>query len=191
MACIPRSTEIVVGLVVNFKFPRFGEGPIGLGNGKPLIKIGGKDRRCGLVQVGDRVLSINGVPTEDGTLEEANQLLRDAALSNKVTLEIEFDVAGRSRDKYGTSLPAAELGGPVQLVENGSKNMLNKTSPSLVTQCFVLISGLVWSQQYLKTPRRSWWVPTLLLKESVIPSSGTFHVKLPKKRGVELGITIS
>lgn len=27
--------------------------------------------------------------------------------------------------------------------------------------------------------------------ESVIPSSGTFHVKLPKKRGVELGITIS
>lgn len=27
--------------------------------------------------------------------------------------------------------------------------------------------------------------------ESVIPSSGTFHVKLPKKPGVELGITIS
>uniref|UniRef100_A0A8U8C1Q1 Uncharacterized protein n=1 Tax=Geospiza parvula TaxID=87175 RepID=A0A8U8C1Q1_GEOPR len=56
----------------------------------------------------------------DGTMEEANQLLRDAALTNKVVLEIEFDVA-----------------------------------------------------------------------ESVIPSSGTFHVKLPKKRGVELGITIS
>lgn len=29
------------------------------------------------------------------------------------------------------------------------------------------------------------------LSESVIPSSGTFHVKLPKKPGVELGITIS
>lgn len=27
-------------------------------------------------------------------MEEANQLLRDAALTNKVTLEIEFDVAG-------------------------------------------------------------------------------------------------
>ncbi len=27
--------------------------------------------------------------------------------------------------------------------------------------------------------------------ESVVPSSGTFHVKLPKRRGVELGITIS
>ncbi|XP_038666714.1 glutamate receptor-interacting protein 2 isoform X2 [Scyliorhinus canicula] len=89
----------------------------------PLIRFIDPDspaERCGLVQVGDRVLSINGMPTEDGTLEEANQLLRDAALSSKVTLEIEFDVA-----------------------------------------------------------------------ESVIPSSGTFHVKLPKKRGVELGITIS
>ncbi|EGV97717.1 Glutamate receptor-interacting protein 2 [Cricetulus griseus] len=28
-------------------------------------------------------------------------------------------------------------------------------------------------------------------QKSVIPSSGTFHVKLPKRRGVELGITIS
>uniref|UniRef100_A0A8C5RH49 Glutamate receptor interacting protein 1 n=1 Tax=Laticauda laticaudata TaxID=8630 RepID=A0A8C5RH49_LATLA len=31
----------------------------------------------------------------------------------------------------------------------------------------------------------------LLITESVIPSSGTFHVKLPKKHNVELGITIS
>lgn len=76
--------------------------------------------RCGLMQVGDRLLSINGIPTEEGTLEEAHQLLRDSALANKVTLEIEFDIA-----------------------------------------------------------------------ESVVPSSGTFHVKLPKRRGVELGITIS
>uniref|UniRef100_A0A7N8Y4Y4 Glutamate receptor interacting protein 2a n=1 Tax=Mastacembelus armatus TaxID=205130 RepID=A0A7N8Y4Y4_9TELE len=76
--------------------------------------------RCGLLQVGDRLLSINGIPTEEGTLEEAHQLLRDSALANKVTVEIEFDVA-----------------------------------------------------------------------ESVVPSSGTFHVKLPKRRGVELGITIS
>uniref|UniRef100_A0A8K9XRH3 Glutamate receptor interacting protein 2 n=1 Tax=Oncorhynchus mykiss TaxID=8022 RepID=A0A8K9XRH3_ONCMY len=89
----------------------------------PLIRFIEPDssaERCGLLQVGDRLLSINGIPTEDGTLEEANQLLRDAALANKVSLEIEFDVA-----------------------------------------------------------------------ESVVPSSGTFHVKLPKKRGVELGITIS
>lgn len=44
--------------------------------------------------MGDRVLAINGIATEDGTMEEANQLLRDAALARKVVLEIEFDVAG-------------------------------------------------------------------------------------------------
>ncbi|XP_051976388.1 glutamate receptor-interacting protein 1-like isoform X2 [Xyrauchen texanus] len=76
--------------------------------------------RCGILQIGDRILSINGIPTEDSTLEETNQLLKDSSITSKVTLEIEFDVA-----------------------------------------------------------------------ESVIPSSGTFHVKLPKKPGVELGITIS
>ncbi|XP_077582205.1 glutamate receptor-interacting protein 2 isoform X2 [Stigmatopora nigra] len=89
----------------------------------PLVRFIEPDssaERCGLLQVGDRLLSINGMATEDGTLEEANQLLRDAALTNKVALEIEFDVA-----------------------------------------------------------------------ESVVPSSGTFHVKLPKKKGVELGLTIS
>ncbi|XP_077769862.1 glutamate receptor-interacting protein 1 isoform X15 [Canis aureus] len=76
--------------------------------------------RCGVLQIGDRVMAINGIPTEDSTFEEANQLLRDSSIMSKVTLEIEFDVA-----------------------------------------------------------------------ESVIPSSGTFHVKLPKKHSVELGITIS
>ncbi|XP_066489301.1 glutamate receptor-interacting protein 1 isoform X2 [Tiliqua scincoides] len=76
--------------------------------------------RCGMLQIGDRVLAINGIPTEDSTFDEANQLLRDSSITSKVTLEIEFDVA-----------------------------------------------------------------------ESVIPSSGTFHVKLPKKHNVELGITIS
>lgn len=44
--------------------------------------------------MGDRVLSINGIATEDGTMEEANQLLRNAALAHKVVLEVEFDVAG-------------------------------------------------------------------------------------------------
>ncbi|XP_034259119.1 glutamate receptor-interacting protein 1 isoform X5 [Pantherophis guttatus] len=76
--------------------------------------------KCGILQIGDRILTINGILTEDSTFDEANQLLRDSSITSKVTLEIEFDVA-----------------------------------------------------------------------ESVIPSSGTFHVKLPKKHNVELGITIS
>uniref|UniRef100_A0A8C9WPR6 Glutamate receptor interacting protein 2a n=1 Tax=Scleropages formosus TaxID=113540 RepID=A0A8C9WPR6_SCLFO len=89
----------------------------------PIIRSitpGSPAERCGLLQVGDRVLSINSIPTEDGTLEEANQMVRDAALTSHVTLGIEFDVA-----------------------------------------------------------------------ESVVPSSGTFHVKLPRKRGVDLGIILS
>ncbi|DAA29813.1 TPA: glutamate receptor interacting protein 1-like, partial [Bos taurus] len=49
--------------------------------------------RCGVLQIGDRVLAINGIPTEDSTFEEANQLLRDSSITSKVTLEIEFDVA--------------------------------------------------------------------------------------------------
>ncbi|KAG8439645.1 hypothetical protein GDO86_005719 [Hymenochirus boettgeri] len=84
------------------------------------IDVDSPAERCGILQVGDRVIAINGVQTEDSTFEEANQLLRDATIAGKVTLEVEFDVA-----------------------------------------------------------------------ESVIPSSGTFHVKLPKKHSVELGITIS
>ncbi|XP_072257414.1 glutamate receptor-interacting protein 1 isoform X3 [Pyxicephalus adspersus] len=84
------------------------------------IDVDSPAERCGVLQVGDRLIAINGVQTEDSTFEEANQLLRDATIAGKVTLEIEFDVA-----------------------------------------------------------------------ESVIPSSGTFHVKLPKKHNVELGITIS
>ncbi|TNN42726.1 Glutamate receptor-interacting protein 2 [Liparis tanakae] len=52
---------------------------------------------CGLLQVGDRLLSINGTPTEDGTLEEAHQLLRDCALANTVAVEIEFDVAASKK----------------------------------------------------------------------------------------------
>ncbi|XP_041444562.1 glutamate receptor-interacting protein 1 isoform X17 [Xenopus laevis] len=84
------------------------------------IDVDSPAERCGVLQVGDRVIAINGVQTEDSTFEEANQLLRDSTIAGKVTLEVEFDVA-----------------------------------------------------------------------ESVIPSSGTFHVKLPKKHNVELGITIS
>lgn len=47
-----------------------------------------------MLQIGDRIVAINGVPTEDSTFDEANQLLRDSSITNKVTLEIEFDVAG-------------------------------------------------------------------------------------------------
>lgn len=56
--------------------------------------------RCGILQIGDRILSINGVPTEDSTLEETNQLLRDSSITAQLTLEIEFDVAGTQKHKH-------------------------------------------------------------------------------------------
>lgn len=115
--------------------------------------------RCGVLQVGDRLLSINGIPTEDGTLEEANQLLRDAALANKVTLEVEFDVAGTKCNFSQKSVIRVVLN--VIWIHGSRLQMYNS----------------VWS--------------CVSLTESVIPSSGTFQVKLPKRRGVELGITIS
>lgn len=108
--------------------------------------------RCGLLQVGDRLLSINGIPTEDGTLEEAHQLLRDSALANKVAVEVEFDVAGTTLFKWFLS----------------------------VQNCLSLASFLVLISVHSKPS-----------PESVVPSSGTFHVKLPKRRGVDLGIIIS
>uniref|UniRef100_UPI00358E435D glutamate receptor-interacting protein 2-like n=1 Tax=Myxine glutinosa TaxID=7769 RepID=UPI00358E435D len=76
--------------------------------------------RCGLLQLGDRIVGVNGISTRDGTLDEAHQLLRDAAFVGSVVLEVEVDVA-----------------------------------------------------------------------ESIIPSSGTFHVKLVKRRGIDLGIVLS
>uniref|UniRef100_A0A8C4N2U2 Glutamate receptor interacting protein 2 n=1 Tax=Eptatretus burgeri TaxID=7764 RepID=A0A8C4N2U2_EPTBU len=76
--------------------------------------------RCGFLQLGDRIVCIDGISTHDGTLDEAHQLLRDAALVGSVQLEVEVDVA-----------------------------------------------------------------------ESIIPSSGTFHVKLAKRRGIDLGIVVS
>lgn len=49
---------------------------------------------------------------------------------------------------------------------------------------------LLWDLVYLCLPAYIYIYFKSQL-ESVVPSSGTFHVKLPKRRGVELGITIS
>nr|XP_039249981.1 glutamate receptor-interacting protein 1-like [Styela clava] len=75
--------------------------------------------RCGRIQVGDRLLSVNGCGTENETLEEVKGMLSEAMEGGQVYVEIEFDVA-----------------------------------------------------------------------ESVVPSSGTFHVKLPKRREIDLGIVV-
>ena len=63
------------------------------------------------MQVGDRLISINGTYTEDLTLEECNQLLRDS--HQQCTLEVEFDVADSvvpSSGVFNIKLPITEAG---------------------------------------------------------------------------------
>uniref|UniRef100_UPI00358F2052 glutamate receptor-interacting protein 1-like n=1 Tax=Myxine glutinosa TaxID=7769 RepID=UPI00358F2052 len=76
--------------------------------------------RCGMLQVGDRLLVINGISTCGLSVAEAARYLQEAALAGSAKLELEFDVA-----------------------------------------------------------------------ESMVPSSGTFHIKLPKKKGTHIGIKLS
>uniref|UniRef100_A0A8C4QWG3 PDZ domain-containing protein n=1 Tax=Eptatretus burgeri TaxID=7764 RepID=A0A8C4QWG3_EPTBU len=76
--------------------------------------------RSGMLQVGDRLLVINGISTCGLSVAEAARYLQEAALAGSAKLELEFDVA-----------------------------------------------------------------------ESIVPSSGTFHIKLPKKKGTHIGIKLS
>lgn len=50
--------------------------------------------RCGILQPGDRILSVNKNSLEGLSLEDARQIIKDAGAN--LNLEIEFDVAGKS-----------------------------------------------------------------------------------------------
>ncbi|KFD66740.1 hypothetical protein M514_06839, partial [Trichuris suis] len=54
------------------------------------IEKGSPAEKCGLLQVGDRALSLNDWCTELGTADEANQMIKQ--MSGPLTLTIEFDV---------------------------------------------------------------------------------------------------
>uniref|UniRef100_F1KUU9 Glutamate receptor-interacting protein 1 n=1 Tax=Ascaris suum TaxID=6253 RepID=F1KUU9_ASCSU len=54
------------------------------------IEKGSPAERCGVLQVGDRVLTINDWYTANGTIDEANRLMRHS--SSPLTLTVEFDV---------------------------------------------------------------------------------------------------
>uniref|UniRef100_A0A674NSF1 Glutamate receptor interacting protein 1 n=1 Tax=Takifugu rubripes TaxID=31033 RepID=A0A674NSF1_TAKRU len=77
--------------------------------------------RCGILQIGDRILSINGVPTEDSTLEETNQLLRDSSITAQLTLEIEFDVAGTHTDPHTHLSPSNRKPGDPLIISDIKK----------------------------------------------------------------------
>ncbi len=50
--------------------------------------------RSGILQAGDRILSINGQILEGMTIEDARLLIKRS--NNQIHLEIEFDVTGKS-----------------------------------------------------------------------------------------------
>lgn len=50
--------------------------------------------RCGILQPGDRILSVNKNSLEGLSLEDARQIIKDAGVN--LNLEIEFDVAGKA-----------------------------------------------------------------------------------------------
>lgn len=50
--------------------------------------------RSGVLQVGDRVLAINGHILEGMTLEDARSIIRRS--NHQIHLELEFDVTGRA-----------------------------------------------------------------------------------------------
>lgn len=89
--------------------------------------------RCGILQIGDRVLAINGIPTEDSTFDEANQLLRDSSITSKVTLEIEFDVAGKNPQILLSSNMMSSSHLPLNL-----KLLFTCTNPALLYVSIVL-----------------------------------------------------
>ena len=52
--------------------------------------------RLGLLQVGDRILSINGVRMEGVMLQQALKFVQEAG--DVIEMEVEFDVTGKSCD---------------------------------------------------------------------------------------------
>uniref|UniRef100_H2ZEM4 PDZ domain-containing protein n=1 Tax=Ciona savignyi TaxID=51511 RepID=H2ZEM4_CIOSA len=61
----------------------------------PFISFIEPDRpadRCGVLQSGDRLMSVNGYPCEDCTLDEVAQMLGDAYLSGAVTINRNFKI---------------------------------------------------------------------------------------------------
>ncbi|XP_069141413.1 glutamate receptor-interacting protein 1-like isoform X2 [Argopecten irradians] len=64
------------------------------------LQLGSVAERCGLIQEGDRVLSVNGRDTCECSLEEVSRVLRQAKLH--VELEIEFDITESVMPSSGT-----------------------------------------------------------------------------------------
>ncbi|TMS02593.1 Glutamate receptor-interacting protein 1 [Larimichthys crocea] len=144
----------------------------------------------GTVKPGDRLLSIDGIRLHGSTLSEAMSILKQCG--QEATLLIEYDVS--VMDSVATA--SGPLLVEVAKATGSSLGVALSTSMFCSKQVIIIdkvkpasIADSVSGVQH-RRPCRS-GRPHGDHRESVIPSSGTFHVKLPKKPGVELGITIS
>ncbi|ESO91287.1 hypothetical protein LOTGIDRAFT_91696, partial [Lottia gigantea] len=103
--CHPETTEVIVfsdhrgiGLTLDggvFSTTILTEPPI-----VAQIEHNSAVEKCGLIQVGDRILSVNGVDIADKSLEEVTLMLRDSR--PRCVLEIEFDVTESVTMSSGT-----------------------------------------------------------------------------------------
>ena len=100
-----------------------------------VVEEGSPSDNSGAIQAGDRLVSINEVPLEDTSTDEAMQMLIDAARRGRVTLEGSFTLKRLS----------INISFPVEFD----------------------------------------------IADSVVPSSGTFVLKLNKRPNQALGITVS
>lgn len=69
--------------------------------------------------------------------------------------------------------------------QGGGGGRVRRCRYQFLFKWFLFVQNLLILQQTLTS------LHSKSLPESVVPSSGTFHVKLPKRRGVDLGIIIS
>ncbi|XP_064633834.1 glutamate receptor-interacting protein 1-like isoform X3 [Lineus longissimus] len=85
------------------------------------IDPGGPAEKSGVIQEGDRLLSINGNYLEGRTLQDINTMLRESG--KKCTLEIEFDVADAVVPSCGTfNVKVGRRGATLGITISGPKN---------------------------------------------------------------------
>ncbi|XP_013397244.1 glutamate receptor-interacting protein 1-like isoform X2 [Lingula anatina] len=85
------------------------------------IERGGVAERSGVIQEGDRIISINGQLLEDKIMEEVNQLIRESG--KRITLEIELDIADSVVPSCGIfNVKLAKKGGTLGITLSCPKN---------------------------------------------------------------------
>uniref|UniRef100_G1SEU6 Glutamate receptor interacting protein 2 n=1 Tax=Oryctolagus cuniculus TaxID=9986 RepID=G1SEU6_RABIT len=95
----------------------------------------------------------------------------------------------RREHKSSLSLASSTVGPGGQIVHADTTEVVLCGDP--LSGFGLQLQGGVFATETLSSPPLVRFIEPDSPAESVIPSSGTFHVKLPKRRGVELGITIS